>query len=233
MTQAPPISRFPSGQTLLLDADDTLWENNIYFERAIAAFISCLDHRDYSPAEVRAQAQRSRARDHPHPRLRSLQLPPVADHLLRASLPKPLRRPLHRHQARPRRRLRPIHNRPGDRAPPRRRRDAARARLAPPPHPRHQGQPRRTSRQIPALRPPGPLHRSRDSTREKSRRLPRHLHQIRARAPHHLDDRQQPKVRHQPRPGRRSPRRRSSIIPSTWVLEHEAISPAPEGQHFA
>lgn len=27
-----------ANQTLLLDADDTLWENNIYFERAIAAF---------------------------------------------------------------------------------------------------------------------------------------------------------------------------------------------------
>src|SRR5271156_5411307 len=46
-------SPFPAGQTLLLDADDTLWENNIYFEGAIAAFISCLDHREYSPAEVR------------------------------------------------------------------------------------------------------------------------------------------------------------------------------------
>jgi len=44
---------FPAGQTLLIDADDTLWENNVYFERAIAAFISCLDHREYSPAEVR------------------------------------------------------------------------------------------------------------------------------------------------------------------------------------
>ncbi len=55
MTQASPTSRFPSGQTLLLDADDTLWENNIYFERAIAAFISCLDHHEYSPAEVRAR----------------------------------------------------------------------------------------------------------------------------------------------------------------------------------
>jgi putative hydrolase of the HAD superfamily len=29
-----------SPQTLLVDADDTLWENNIYFERAIAGFIS-------------------------------------------------------------------------------------------------------------------------------------------------------------------------------------------------
>ena len=42
-----------SDQTLLLDADDTLWENNIYFERAIAAFIRFLDHKRHSPAEVR------------------------------------------------------------------------------------------------------------------------------------------------------------------------------------
>jgi putative hydrolase of the HAD superfamily len=44
---------FPPGQTLLIDADDTLWENNIYFERAIAAFISFLNHQEYSPAQVR------------------------------------------------------------------------------------------------------------------------------------------------------------------------------------
>ena len=47
------MPRFPAGQTLLIDADDTLWENNIYFERAIAAFISFLDHHEYSPEEVR------------------------------------------------------------------------------------------------------------------------------------------------------------------------------------
>lgn len=47
------MPRFPEGQTLLIDADDTLWENNIYFERAIAAFIGFLDHREFSPAEVR------------------------------------------------------------------------------------------------------------------------------------------------------------------------------------
>ena len=40
-------------QTLLIDADDTLWENNIYFERAIAKFISFLDHRQHSPEAVR------------------------------------------------------------------------------------------------------------------------------------------------------------------------------------
>jgi putative hydrolase of the HAD superfamily len=49
---ALPSSRL-SGQTLLFDADDTLWENNIYFERAIAAFISYLDHRLHTPEEVR------------------------------------------------------------------------------------------------------------------------------------------------------------------------------------
>ena len=42
-----------SAQTLLIDADDTLWENNIYFERAIAAFISYLDHRVHTTEEVR------------------------------------------------------------------------------------------------------------------------------------------------------------------------------------
>jgi len=44
---------FPAGQTLLIDADDTLWENNVYFERAIAAFISYLNHHRYTPGEVR------------------------------------------------------------------------------------------------------------------------------------------------------------------------------------
>ena len=47
------MPKVPPGQTLLIDADDTLWENNIYFERAIAAFISYLNHREYSPSEVR------------------------------------------------------------------------------------------------------------------------------------------------------------------------------------
>jgi putative hydrolase of the HAD superfamily len=42
-----------SPQHLLIDADDTLWENNIYFERAIANFISFLNHHEYSPEQVR------------------------------------------------------------------------------------------------------------------------------------------------------------------------------------
>ena len=47
------MSKFPPGQTLLIDADDTLWENNVYFERAIAAFIGYLNHHAYTPTEVR------------------------------------------------------------------------------------------------------------------------------------------------------------------------------------
>jgi putative hydrolase of the HAD superfamily len=43
----------PPGQNLLIDADDTLWENNIYFEQAIVRFISFLDHKTHTPAEVR------------------------------------------------------------------------------------------------------------------------------------------------------------------------------------
>jgi putative hydrolase of the HAD superfamily len=40
-------------QVLLIDADDTLWENNIYFERAIVRFISFLNHHEFSPEQVR------------------------------------------------------------------------------------------------------------------------------------------------------------------------------------
>ena len=40
-------------QTLLMDADDTLWENNIYFERAIASFISLLDHKKHTAKAIR------------------------------------------------------------------------------------------------------------------------------------------------------------------------------------
>jgi putative hydrolase of the HAD superfamily len=47
------VDRRTVRQTLFFDADDTLWENNIYFERAIAAFISYLDHRVHTREEVR------------------------------------------------------------------------------------------------------------------------------------------------------------------------------------
>jgi len=40
-------------QYLLIDADDTLWENNIYFERAIHEFLLLLNHSSLRPSEVR------------------------------------------------------------------------------------------------------------------------------------------------------------------------------------
>ena len=40
-------------QFLIIDADDTLWENNIYFERAFEEFVDYLDHSSLSPREVR------------------------------------------------------------------------------------------------------------------------------------------------------------------------------------
>ena len=40
-------------QYLIIDADDTLWENNIYFERAFDEFVEFLDHSTLSAQEVR------------------------------------------------------------------------------------------------------------------------------------------------------------------------------------
>ncbi len=41
-------------QHLLIDADDTLWENNIYFEAAFDQFVAFLEHSTLSPPEIRA-----------------------------------------------------------------------------------------------------------------------------------------------------------------------------------
>lgn len=40
-------------QHLIFDADDTLWENNIYFETAFEQFYEYLRHSSFSPEEVR------------------------------------------------------------------------------------------------------------------------------------------------------------------------------------
>ena len=40
---------------LLCDADDTLWENNVYFEEAIAEFVEYVDHPTLSPVQVREE----------------------------------------------------------------------------------------------------------------------------------------------------------------------------------
>jgi putative hydrolase of the HAD superfamily len=39
---------------LLIDADDTLWENNIYFEQAVHDFITFLNHSSLTTEEIRA-----------------------------------------------------------------------------------------------------------------------------------------------------------------------------------
>jgi putative hydrolase of the HAD superfamily len=46
--------RIEERQHLIIDADDTLWENNIYFERAFDQFCDFLAHSSMSPSEVRA-----------------------------------------------------------------------------------------------------------------------------------------------------------------------------------
>ncbi|MGO9971063.1 MAG: HAD family hydrolase [Bryobacteraceae bacterium] len=40
-------------QFLIIDADDTLWENNIYFEKAFEEFCQFLDHSSMPPQEIR------------------------------------------------------------------------------------------------------------------------------------------------------------------------------------
>ena len=41
-------------QHLIFDADDTLWENNIYFERAFDQFCEYLGHSSLTPDEIRS-----------------------------------------------------------------------------------------------------------------------------------------------------------------------------------
>jgi putative hydrolase of the HAD superfamily len=63
--KTPPRSRIR--QSLLFDGDDTLWENNVYFERAIDDFVAYLDHSTLAPAEVRAvldEIERANVRMH-------------------------------------------------------------------------------------------------------------------------------------------------------------------------
>jgi putative hydrolase of the HAD superfamily len=46
-----PAQRYQQ-QHLILDADDTLWENNIYFERAFDDFVSFLNHEHLTSTEI-------------------------------------------------------------------------------------------------------------------------------------------------------------------------------------
>jgi putative hydrolase of the HAD superfamily len=44
----------PRGQTLLIDADDTLWENNIYFEEIVAHYVDLVGRYGHSADTARA-----------------------------------------------------------------------------------------------------------------------------------------------------------------------------------
>ncbi|MGH9158739.1 MAG: HAD family hydrolase [Vicinamibacteraceae bacterium] len=57
----------PSGLTLFIDADDTLWENNVYFDRAIAQVAQAVAQHGYSSARFRETLlsfERARVRTH-------------------------------------------------------------------------------------------------------------------------------------------------------------------------
>jgi putative hydrolase of the HAD superfamily len=48
------MSAIAISQQLIIDADDTLWENNVYFERAFDEFVDFLAHSTLSAASIRA-----------------------------------------------------------------------------------------------------------------------------------------------------------------------------------
>jgi len=48
------MSKISERQHLIFDADDTLWENNVYFEQAFADFCAYLNHSSLAPDEIRA-----------------------------------------------------------------------------------------------------------------------------------------------------------------------------------
>lgn len=54
-------------QHLIFDADDTLWENNVFYEATIEGFIDLVDHAELSRTQVRAavdEAERENIRRH-------------------------------------------------------------------------------------------------------------------------------------------------------------------------
>src|SRR3978361_235070 len=50
----PADAQMKTRQHLIFDADDTLWENNIYFEQAFDEFCAYLNHSSLKPDEIRS-----------------------------------------------------------------------------------------------------------------------------------------------------------------------------------
>src|ERR1700685_998702 len=48
------MARIDGRQHLIFDADDTLWENNVYFDEDFAQFCGYLNHSSLTPDEIRA-----------------------------------------------------------------------------------------------------------------------------------------------------------------------------------
>lgn len=52
------LTDMPERLTLLFDADDTLWDNNVHFERAIEAWLEVVAGQGWTPDEARAELDR-------------------------------------------------------------------------------------------------------------------------------------------------------------------------------
>lgn len=51
----PTLHLQPAGYTLFVDADDTLWENNIYFEQVVGEYCALMEARGIGAGEARAR----------------------------------------------------------------------------------------------------------------------------------------------------------------------------------
>ena len=72
-------------QHLIIDADDTLWENNIYFERAFDEFVEFLAHSSLTPTDVREVLNEVELANAQDSRLRLTELRPQPAAMLRAA----------------------------------------------------------------------------------------------------------------------------------------------------
>lgn len=64
--------------TLFIDADDTLWENNIYFEAVVQHYCTLVEAHGVGSAEARARLLEIVTPTDLDPRLRHQELQPVA-----------------------------------------------------------------------------------------------------------------------------------------------------------
>ena len=73
-------------QNLIIDADDTLWENNIYFERAFDDFVDYLAHSTMTAQQIRDVLDEIEAGERESPRIWLEELRPQSAAVLPASV---------------------------------------------------------------------------------------------------------------------------------------------------